>query len=174
MQPKTMQSDVGVGNESAHGKGVCSSIGLDYGQLMKGPSMHFPTINHGKPPHFDGTRYTDWSYKMKMHLIAARLWEVVEVGVMIPTDEDREITPEEAFNLHQNAQAISLLVTSLGPDEFAKVNGMESAKQVWDTLRVSFEGDKSVRKGNIELLHCELEKFVFLQVKQHKLCLIDS
>ena len=82
---------------------------------------------------------------------------------MIPTDEDREIILEEAFNLHQNAQAVSLLVMSLTPDEFAKVNGMESAKQVWDTLRVSFEGDKSVRKGNIELLHGELERFVFLQ-----------
>ena len=160
---KDNASDVGAGNENAHGNGVYSSIGFDYGQLMKGPSMHFPTVNHGKPPHFDGTRYIDWAYKMKMHLISARLWEVVEVGVMIPTDEDREITPKEAFNLHQNAQAISLLVTSLGPDEFDKVNGMESAKQVQDTLRVSFEGDKSVRKGNIELLHGELERFVFLQ-----------
>jgi len=92
--------------------------------------MHFPTVNHGKPPHFDATRYPDWAYKMKMHLIAARLWKVVEVGVIIPTDEDREITLEEAFNLHQNAQAVSLLVSSLSADEFNKVNGMESAKQV--------------------------------------------
>ena len=34
-----------------------------------------------------------------MHLIIARLWEVVDVGVMIPTDEDREITPKEVHNL---------------------------------------------------------------------------
>ena len=68
---------------------------------------------------------------MKMLLIAASLWEVVDVGVMIPTDEDREITLEEAFNLHQNAQAMSLLVSSLGPNEFNKVNGIESAKQIW-------------------------------------------
>ena len=83
---------------------------------------------------------------MKMHLIAARLWEVVDVGVMIRTDEDREITPEEVHNLHQNAQAVALLVSSLSPDEFRKVNGMESAKQIWDTLKVSFEGDKSVKR----------------------------
>ena len=84
-------------------------------------------------------------------------------SVIIPTDEDREITLKEALNLHQNAQAISLLVSSLSPNEFNKVNGIESAKQVWETLIVSFEGDKSVRKGNIELLHGELERFVFLQ-----------
>jgi hypothetical protein len=65
-----------------------------------------------------------------MHLIVVRLWEVVDVGVMISTDEDREITPEEAFNLHQDAQAVSLLVSSLGPNEFNKVNGMESAKKI--------------------------------------------
>jgi hypothetical protein len=67
---------------------------------------------------------------MKMHLIAVRLWEVVDVGVMISTNEDREITPEEAFNLHQDAQAVSLLVSSLGLNEFNKVNGMESAKKI--------------------------------------------
>ena len=82
---------------------------------------------------------------------------------MIPIDEDREITLEEVHNLHQNAQAIALLVSSLGLDEFRKVNGMKSAKQIWDTLKVLFEGDKSVRKGNFELLHGELERFVFLQ-----------
>ena len=56
-----------------------------------------------------------------------------------------------------------MLVSSLSPDEFNKVNGVESAKRVWEILRVSFEGDTSVRKSNIELLHGELEWFVFLQ-----------
>jgi hypothetical protein len=138
-------------------------MSFDYGQLIKGSYLHALSINIGKPPHFDGTRYIDWSYKMKMHLIAARLWEVVEVGVIFPTDEDIEITPEEVHNLHQNAQAVAMLVSSLAPDEFRKMNGMESANLIWDTLKVSFEGDKSVRKGNIELLHGELERFVFLQ-----------
>ena len=118
---KDNASDVGAANDNVQGKGVYSRIGFDYGQLIKSPSMHFPIVNHGKPPHFDGTRYTDWAYKMKMHLTATRLQEVVDVGVMIPIDEDKEITLEEAFNLHQNAQAVSLLVSSLGLDEFNKV-----------------------------------------------------
>jgi hypothetical protein len=159
---KDTTSEVGAG-EHAHGKGMYSNMGFDYGQVIKGPPLHSPSVNFGKPPYFEGTRYTNWAYKMKMHLIAARLWEVVDVGLMIPTDEDREITLEEAFNLHQNAQAMSLLISSLGLNEFNKVNGMESAKKIWEALRTSFEGDKSVRKGNIEQLHGELEKFVFLQ-----------
>jgi hypothetical protein len=67
---------------------------------------------------------------MKMHLIAARLWKVVDVGVTFPTDEDREITMEEVHVLYQNAQVVALLVSSLGPDEFNKVNGRESAKEI--------------------------------------------
>ena len=67
---------------------------------------------------------------MKMHLITARLWKVVDVGVMIPTNEDREINPKEVHNLHQNAQAVALLASSLSPDEFRRVNGMKSVKQI--------------------------------------------
>jgi hypothetical protein len=99
---------------------------------------------------------------MKMHLVAAGVWEVVDVGVTFPT-EDRDITPEEAHYFRQNAQAIAMLVLSLAPDEFNKVNGREVAKDIWDVLKTSFEGDKSVSKGNIELLHGELERFVLLE-----------
>ena len=50
--------DVGV-SEHAHGKGIYSNMSFDYGQLIKGSSLHTPSVNIGKPPHFDGTRYTD-------------------------------------------------------------------------------------------------------------------
>jgi len=154
-------SEVG-GREEGQPKGVYSNMNFDYSQLIKDSRHHAPSINLSKPPHFEGTRYPDWAYKMKMHLIAANLWEVVDVGVIFPT-KDREITPKEAHTFHQNAQAVAILVSSLAPDEFNKVNGREVAKDIWEVLKTTFEGDKSVRKGNIELLHGELEIFVFLE-----------
>ena len=86
-------------------------MNFDYGQLNKGSPLYTPSVYIGKPPHFDGTRYTDWSNKMKMHLIAARLWEVVDVGVMIPTNKDREITLEEVHNqgTHQSRKALAII-----------------------------------------------------------------
>jgi hypothetical protein len=77
---KDAASDVGDG-EHAQGKGIYSNMNFDYAQLIKGHPLHAPSVNISKPPHFDGTRYNDWAYKMKMHLIAARLWEVVDVSV---------------------------------------------------------------------------------------------
>ena len=73
------------------------------------------------------------------------------------------MTPEEAQDLYHNAQTTSMLLSCLNPDEFNKVNGIEIAKKVWDTLKVSYEGDKKVRTGKIELLYGEIERFVYLQ-----------
>jgi hypothetical protein len=67
---KDAASDVGDG-EHAQGKEIYSNMNFDYAQLIKGHPLHAPSINIGKPPHFDGTRYNNWAYKMKMHLIAA-------------------------------------------------------------------------------------------------------
>ena len=49
---KDVASDVGAG-EHAHGKGIYSKMNFDYGQLIKGSPLHTPSINIGKPPHFE-------------------------------------------------------------------------------------------------------------------------
>jgi len=55
---------------------------FDYDGSSKNPTL--PMINPGKPPPFDGVRCTDWAHTMKLHLIVARCWEVVDVGVDMP------------------------------------------------------------------------------------------
>ncbi|XP_066384849.1 uncharacterized protein [Miscanthus floridulus] len=61
---KDAASDVGA-DEHAHGKGIYSNMNFNYGQLIKGSPLPTPSINIGKPPHFDGTRYTDCQEKKK-------------------------------------------------------------------------------------------------------------
>jgi adenylate kinase family enzyme len=99
---------------------------------------------------------------MKMHLIAARCWEIVEVGVRA-SEEDGELTIEDYLDIQQNATTASLILSCLNQEDYNKVNGMGSVKQIWDTLRVSFEGDKSMRKGNIELLQSKIENFAMIE-----------
>jgi hypothetical protein len=60
---KDAASDVGAG-EPAQGKGIYSNMNFDYAQLIKGSPLHTPSVNLGKPPHFDGKRYNNWAYKM--------------------------------------------------------------------------------------------------------------
>ena len=75
-------------------------------------------------------------------------------------EEDQELTSSQEQNMHRNAQATSVLLSALSPEEFNKVDGLEEAKQIWDTLQVAHEGTTSVRESKIELLEGKLGRFV--------------
>jgi len=126
---------------------------FDYSRMQSNSSSNFISVPLGKAPLLDGLNYADWSNKMKLHLIALHLslWEVVNVGVRMPKSDD-EVSPEMMLDLHRNAQAASIILASLSQEEFNKVNGLEVAKDIWDTLQVSHEGDHKAKLGKIELL----------------------
>src|SRR5207244_110773 len=111
-----------------------------------------------------GCKCSDCVNKMKLHLIALHpsLWEVVNVGVRMPTSDD-EVSLEMMLDLHRNAQAASVILASLSQEEFNKVNGLEITKDIWDTNQVSHEGDHKEKLGKIELLEGELEGFIMLK-----------
>jgi hypothetical protein len=63
------------------------------------------------------------------------------------SDEDEGLDFEQLQQIHRNAQASSVLLSSLEKDEFDRVNGLEKAKDVWDTLQRAHEGTKPVKKA---------------------------
>jgi hypothetical protein len=42
--------------------------------------------------------------------------------------------------IHRNAQAISILTSSIDKKGFNRVDGLDVAKDVWNTLRIAHEG----------------------------------
>jgi hypothetical protein len=72
---------------------------------------------------------------MKMHLISLNpsVWMVVCIGVDFP-EENEEPDFKQLQQIHRNAQASSVLLSSLEKDEFDRVNGLKKAKDIWDTL----------------------------------------
>jgi hypothetical protein len=72
---------------------------------------------------------------MKMHLISLNLSvrTIVRTGVDF-SDEDEEPGFEQLQQIHRNAQASSVLLSSLEKDDFDRVNGLEKAKDIWGTL----------------------------------------
>src|SRR6266498_3205085 len=104
---------------------------------MHNISPNFISVPLGKAPILDGLNYADWVNKMKLHLIALHpsLWEVVNVGVCMPKSDDK-VSPEMMLDLHRNAQAASVILSSLSQEEFNKINSLEIAKDIWDTIQV--------------------------------------
>jgi hypothetical protein len=111
-------------------------------------SSAFTSVPIGKAPHFDGTDYTKCRYLMKMHQISLNLsiWTIMRTEVEF-SYENEELDFEQFQQIHRNAQASSMLLSSLEKDEFDRVNGLEEAKDIWDTLQRSHEGTKPMKKA---------------------------
>jgi hypothetical protein len=65
--------------------------------------------------------------------------------------------------IHKNAQATTILLASLCRDEYNKVSGLEYAKQIWDTLKISHEGNDAAIITKMELVEGELGRFAMIR-----------
>jgi hypothetical protein len=77
--------------------------------------------------------------------------------------EDGE-TPDynQLQQIHYNAQASNVSLSSLDKDEYDRVDGLEKASEIWETLRLVHEGSRPVREAKVEMLEGQLDRLVML------------
>jgi hypothetical protein len=117
----------------------------------------------GKPPYFDGEDYCMWSDKMRHHLTSlhASIWDIVEFGAQVPTMGDEGYDSDEVAQIrHFISQATTILLASLCRGEYNKVQGLKSAKEIWDVLKTAHEGDEVTKIIRRETIEGELGRFV--------------
>jgi hypothetical protein len=98
-------------------------------------------------------------HKKYFYSLHPEVWQVVCDGVDI-LDKDEQPTSDQLQKIHRNAQAISVLTSSVDKEEFNRVDGLDVAKDVWTTLQMAHEGSKPVRMSKIEMLEGQLNRFV--------------
>jgi hypothetical protein len=84
------------------------------------------------------------------------IWEIVENGMHFDSCDNLVFVHEQ---IHKNAQATTVLLASLCRDEYNKVSGLDNAKQIWDTLKISLEGNDASMITKMELVESELWRF---------------
>jgi hypothetical protein len=143
-------------------KPVNSKFSFDYSRIPYNSNAHLLFIPLGKPPHFDGEDYAFWSHKMRSHLFSLHpsIWEIVENGMQFDSTDNPVFINEQ---IHKNAQAITVLLASLCRDEYNKVSGLDNAKQIWDTLKISHEGNNATMITKMELVEGELGRFAMIR-----------
>jgi hypothetical protein len=77
-------------------------------------------------------------------------------------DEGYE-SDEVAQIKHFNSQATTILLASLCREEYNKVQGLKSAKEIWDVLKTAHEGDEVTKITKQETIEGELGRFVLNQ-----------
>jgi hypothetical protein len=120
----------------------------------------------GKPPVFEGEDYSMWSDKMRHHLTSLHksIWDIVEYGALVPKVGDKDYDSEEVDQImHFNSQATTILLASLSREKYNKVQGMKSAKEIWDVLKTVHEGDEVTKITKREMIEGELGRFMLNQ-----------
>jgi hypothetical protein len=141
--PSTSGSDVASVTSKRRERKKFSKIPLRYPRISKHAPLLFVPL--GKLPFFDGEDYCMWSDKMRHHLTSlhASIWDIVEFGAQVPTVGDEGYDSNEVTQIrHFNSQATTILLASLCREEYNKVQGLKSAKEIWDVLKSTHEGDE--------------------------------
>jgi hypothetical protein len=88
------------------------------------------------------------------------IWEIVENGMYFDSADNPVFINEQ---IHKNAQATTVLLASLCRDEYNKVSGLDNAKQIWGTLKISHEGNDATMIIKMELVEGELGRFAMIR-----------
>jgi hypothetical protein len=162
--PSTSGSDSSSTTSKHHEHKKYSKMTLRYPRISKRtPLLSVPL---GKLPYFDGEDYSMWSDKMRHHLTSLHksIWDIVEYGAQVPKVGDKDYDSKEADQIrHFNSQATTILLASLCREEYNKVQGLKTTKEIWDVLKTAHEGDEVTKITKRETIEGELGRFVLNQ-----------
>jgi hypothetical protein len=114
-EDSSLEEDVskkGKKGRNNHDKSSYNSMSFNYDNMISTTAYTFIPV--GKAPYFDETCYSQWKHFMKNYLysISLEVWQVVCDGVEF-LDEDEQPIADQLQKIHRNAQAISILTSSL-------------------------------------------------------------
>jgi hypothetical protein len=161
LSPSTSSSSDSSVASKRHERKKYSKMPLRYPRISKrAPLLSVPL---GKPPYFDGEDYCMWSDKMRHHITSPHesIWDIVEFGAQVPQVGDKDYDSNEAAQIwHFNSQATSILLSSLCQEEYNKVQGLKSIKEIWDVLKTAHEGNGVTKITKREMIEGELSRFI--------------
>jgi hypothetical protein len=162
--PSTSGSDAPSVTSKRHERKKYSKMSLRYTHISRRtPLLSVPL---GKPLVFEGEDYNMWSDKIRHHLTSlhASIWDIVKFRAQVPSVRDEGYDSEEVDQIwHFNSQATIILLASLSREEYNKVQGLKSAKEIWDVLKTAHKGDEVTKITKWETIEGELGRFMLKQ-----------
>jgi hypothetical protein len=164
LSPSTSGSESASITSKRHERKKYSKMPLRYPRISKRtPLLSVPL---GKPPFFYGEDYCMWSDKMRHHLTSLHksIWDIVDYGAQVPKVGDKNYDSDESDQIrHFNSQATTILLASLCREEYNNVQGLNTAKEIWDVFKMVHEGDEVTKITKRETIEGELGRFILNQ-----------
>ena len=110
-----------------------------------------------KAPLFNGTKFSFWKVRMRTYIIAlgADVWYVVETGYVKPVVLANK---DDKLEFSFNVKGMNAILSGLVEAKFVKVMHLESAKEMWDKLISSYEGNEKVKDAKLQIYRVQFEQ----------------
>ena len=114
-----------------------------------------------RPPLFKGTDYSYWKMRIKYYIqsVDYQCWEHIESGDYITTSDKDQWTTADKAEFRKNAFTTTILHCGLSKNEFNRISMYSTVKEIWDKLKVIYEGTFRVKETKINLLITQYEVF---------------
>jgi hypothetical protein len=119
-------------------------------------SIHEGTSTN-KAPMFNGTKFSFWKVRMRTYImnLGADVWDVVDIGYVKPF---LLANKDDKLEFSINAKAMNAILSGLAEEEFVKVMHLENAKETWDKLISSYEGNEKVKDAKLQNYRVQFEQ----------------
>ena len=110
-----------------------------------------------RPPIFDVTNFVYWKVRVTSYLqsLGIEVWDIIDTGYTFPSATPRD--PAEKKKFETNAKAVNTLLGCLSQSKFVKVMQYKTAKEIWDKIVLSYDGDEQVKRAKLQTLRIEYE-----------------
>ena len=110
-----------------------------------------------RPPLFNGNNLIFWKTRTRSYLqsLRADVWAIVEGGYQYPTSFP--VDPAARKNYKTSEKVVNYLLGSLTESEFVKFMYLNTAKDIWNKIILSYEGDTKVKNAKLQTLRIEYE-----------------
>jgi hypothetical protein len=112
-----------------------------------------------KAPLFNGTNFAFWKVRMRIYIIAlgADVWDVVDIGYVKPVVLANK---DDKLEFSFNAKAMNAILSELAEAEFVKVMHLGIAKEMWNKLISSYEGNEKVKDAKLQTYIIQFEQLM--------------
>ncbi|GJW84142.1 hypothetical protein Tco_0157287 [Tanacetum coccineum] len=138
-------------------------------KYLEGQSMQ-------RPPLFESDGFIYWKNRFETYVKSKDLdlWHVITDGDFPPIQNNPETKKDEVVPFHKqnddlkkklakNNEAKMVIYNALPRKEYERIFMCQTAKEIWDTLLITHQGNNQVKANKIYLLVQQYEQFMILE-----------
>ncbi|GKC10975.1 hypothetical protein Tco_1007757 [Tanacetum coccineum] len=135
-------------------------------KYLEGQSMQ-------RPPLFESDGFIYWKNRFETYVKSKDLdlWHVITDGDFPPIQFNTETKKDEIVSFHKqnddlkkklakNNEAKMVIYNALPRKEYERIFMCQTAKEIWDTLLITHQGNNQVKANKIDLLVQQYEQFM--------------